>query len=156
MNKPTENKEPDGLPISDPNDAVAGAVSSSGDGLLRGTVEKVLYRSEENGFTVLLFRDSAAETESNEENALVGEISREPIQGTPFVAKGKWQHHARFGRQFRAFSFVEEKPSSKEAVIRYLSSGHIKGLGEVLAERLVTHFGDDTLAILDEGYLAHF
>ena len=120
---------------------------------LRGTVVRVTYRSEDNGFTVLrVEQDDDGETNysSTQTTTVVGEIPSDVGPGVSFIARGIWKSHPKFGKQFRAYSFTEAQPTSSEAIIRYLGSGNIKGFGQVLAERVVKHFGEQTLSILDD------
>ena len=113
---------------------------------MRGTVAKINFYNEGNGFCVL-----RAECEKQmREVTLVGEVGSELAPGLPFVARGKWISHPKFGPQFRFYSFTETPPTESEGLIRYLSSGLIKGFGPVLAARVVQHFGVDTLKILDD------
>ena len=120
---------------------------------LRGTVVRVTFRSEDSGFTVL-----KVEPDSDNQNfgaqlqttTVVGEIPSDVGPGVSFIARGTWKSHPKFGKQFRAYSFTEAEPTSDEAIIRYLGSGNIKGFGRVLAERVVRHFGEQTISILDE------
>lgn len=63
---------------------------------------------------------------------------------------GKWTVHNNFGRQFLINRAVSIRPTHKDALVRYLSSGMFKGIGPKIAEKIVKHFGEDTLDILDE------
>ncbi len=71
-------------------------------------------------------------------------------QGENLVVKGEWQVHNRYGKQLSVDQWEKLLPASKEGMIRYLSSGLIKGVGPVMAERLVSHFGLDTLTVIDQ------
>ena len=120
--------------------------------LLKATVSRVTFRSKESGFSVL-----RAEPEGSSDNPLrnrelvtvVGVLPAETTPGTSFIARGRWQTHPKFGKQFRAFSFTEAEPTGEAAITRYLGSGSIKGFGPVLAQRVVEHFGEQTLEIID-------
>jgi exodeoxyribonuclease V alpha subunit len=70
--------------------------------------------------------------------------------GISIIARGEWQVHPKFGKQFRAWSITETLPTSEEAIASYLGSGAVKGFGPVLAKRVVDAFGIDTLKILDD------
>lgn len=70
-------------------------------------------------------------------------------QGENLVVKGEWQVHNRYGKQLSVEQWEKLLPASKEGMIRYLSSGLIKGVGPVMAEKLVGHFGLDTLVIIE-------
>ena len=64
--------------------------------------------------------------------------------------RGRWINHPVHGYQFRADSYSSQLPASANAVRRYLASSLVKGIGPVLAGRLVDCFGDDTLRVIDE------
>lgn len=121
--------------------------------LLRGSVLRVTYMNPETSFGVIKVRISESQQASinlEREITLVGLLPKNVSAGMPFVARGEWQEHKKFGNQFRAFSFIESDPSGKEAIEKYLASGAISGIGPVLAERIVKSFGDRTLQILDK------
>ncbi len=63
---------------------------------------------------------------------------------------GQWNVHATFGKQFQVSRAVSVRPSERDALVRYLSSGLFKGIGPKIAQKIVRHFGDETLQILDE------
>jgi len=65
------------------------------------------------------------------------------------VARGIWQTHPKFGKQFRARSLTETEPTGADAIEKYLGSGAVKGFGPVLAQRIVAAFGERSLEILD-------
>ncbi len=67
-----------------------------------------------------------------------------------FMLFGKWTVHNTFGKQFQASRAVSIRPTDRDALIRYLSSGMFKGIGPKIAQKIVKHFGDETLRILDE------
>ena len=68
--------------------------------------------------------------------------------GQDLELQGKWIEDARFGRQFRVYSFRIKPPVTKEGIERYLASGLIHGVGKVMAARLVAHFGTATLDVI--------
>ncbi len=70
--------------------------------------------------------------------------------GTELSLKGKWRVHPKFGRQFNIVSWVQNLPATTVGIKRYLSSGLVKGVGPVLAERMIEHFGSSALKVLDE------
>ncbi|MFQ5655394.1 MAG: ATP-dependent RecD-like DNA helicase, partial [Planctomycetota bacterium] len=63
--------------------------------------------------------------------------------------RGAWEFHRRHGRQFRAESFVTLRPSTLIGIERYLGSGMVRGMGKVMAARLVAHFGMKTLDVIE-------
>ena len=110
---------------------------------VRGTVERIVFRNEENGYAVLTVR------EKGKEITLVGTFPS-VSEGISIEATGKMVSHAAYGEQFRVESYSETVPEGKEAIERYLGSGAIKGIGAALAARVVKKFGDETLRILEE------
>ncbi|NDE17095.1 ATP-dependent RecD-like DNA helicase [bacterium] len=120
--------------------AAAGAGST-----LRGEVERVTYANAENGYSVLRVRDTATNVTVTATGHFVDIKPGELFQFT-----GTWSFHSQYGRQFKIDRALPVRPTSKPAMIRYLSSGLIKGIGEKTAERIVAHFGEDTFKILDE------
>ena len=128
--------------------------SATNEELLKGLVERVTFHSKESGFGVIKIKSVANKQQSlfntGDVITVVGVFPESLGPGLSIVARGSWQEHEKFGRQFRARSITEVQPTESHAVIRYLSSGIIKGLGPVLAERIVNHFGDETLAVLEK------
>ena len=120
----------------------------------RGTVSRIAYRDTSSGFTILKAEPEAGMGDpagSDElDCTIVGVMPSDIDDGMPIVARGIWQKHAKFGRQFKAYSVTESEPTTKDSIIRYLASSAAKGFGEVLAERVVDKFGEDTLKVIDE------
>ena len=113
--------------------------------ILSGYIDHVIFRNEENGYTVFVLKDA----ESVREITCVGTF---PVvnQGAMIEATGSYIRHSVYGKQFQINSFVEKLPENAIAMERYLGSGAIKGIGAALAARIVRHFGDDTLRIMEE------
>ena len=110
---------------------------------LNGTVEHIVYCNDDNGWTVLeLDTGDAVET-------VVGVLP--PVQvGESLRLQGGWTEHPSFGRQFKATACESTLPTDATAILRYLASGAVKGIGPVTAARIVDQFGADTLRILEE------
>ncbi len=113
-----------------------------------GTIQKITYRNSENGFSVI--RATSDSTNDILQHTVIGLCSQQLREGSSFIARGSWQSHPRFGKQFKARSITERMPTTRESITRYLASGLIKGIGEKLAERIVNHFGEETLQIIEE------
>lgn len=109
---------------------------------LDGVVEDVVFSNEENGYTVCTINCSG------EPVTLVGIIPG-ICEGESIKVQGEWQVHSTFGRQFRVNYFEKKLPATVPAILKYLSSGAIKGVGPVIAERIVSRFGDDSLDIIE-------
>ena len=112
---------------------------------LRGEVERLVYSSDESGFTICRLLVPGR-------TDLVTVVGTMPgIQpGERLHLRGRWINHPVHGYQFRAESYSSQLPASANAVRRYLASSLVKGIGPVLAGRLVDCFGDDTLRVIDE------
>jgi exodeoxyribonuclease V alpha subunit len=113
-----------------------------------GSVESILYRNEENGYTVLSIRPIAEQQNDNRRITVVGKCATVWV-GEELTAEGSWIEDPRFGRQFKADSITCVAPTSTEGICRFLSSGLIRGIGPKLAEAIVRRFGADTINILD-------
>ena len=110
---------------------------------LSGTVERVVFRNPENGWTVLDL--DAGETLEK----VVGTFADVHV-GEQLIMQGDWVEHPKFGRQFRMESHSSRLPTDTLAILRYLSSGAIRGIGPATAARVIDKFGDDALRILEE------
>ena len=110
---------------------------------IEGTVEKIIYSNEENGYTVcelLAFSD--------ELYTLVG-IMPYLAEGETIQAHGNWTVHPSFGRQFKVEIYEKQLPATAGAIQKYLSSGVIPGIGKVTAKRIVEEFGTDTFDVME-------
>ena len=112
---------------------------------LRGEVERLVYSSEESGFTICRLVVPGRGDLVTVAGTMPG------IQpGERLHLRGRWINHPAHGYQFRADSYSSQLPASANAVRRYLASSLVKGIGPVLAGRLVDCFGDETLRVIDE------
>ena len=115
------------------------------DGLseIEGTVEHIVFQNEENGYTVceLVLSD----------DDLVTAVGQMPFLtvGESIKALGQWTNHPSFGRQFKVEYFEKQLPATENAIRKYLSSGAIKGIGVVLADRIVDKFGSDAFDVIE-------
>ena len=110
---------------------------------ISGIVEHIVYRSEETGFTVMEI-DADGELVT-----AVGEITGIE-EGEEVDLTGNYTTHPSFGRQFKVIVTERRLPSTAHAMLKYLSSGTVKGIGPVLARRLVEECGTDTLEIAEK------
>ena len=110
---------------------------------LTGSVESVIFANEENGYTILDFG-----TDQNELITLVGTIPY-VAEGDELTVFGKWVHNPKYGRQFQVEQFEKRLPSDAAAILRYLSSGAVKGIGPKKAQKLVELFGEDTFDVIE-------
>ena len=110
---------------------------------IEGYVEHIIFRNEENGYTVLNL------TVDGGELTCVGTF-QSVNEGEMLEAQGEYTDHAVYGQQFRVESYETKIPQDSMALERYLGSGAIKGVGAALAARIVRRFGEDTLRIIEE------
>ena len=112
---------------------------------LQGEVERLVYSADESGFTICRLV-----VPGNPD--LVTVVGSMPgIQpGERLSLWGRWTNHPVHGYQFRADSYQSQLPASANAVRRYLASSLVKGIGPVLAGRLVDRFGEETLRVIEE------
>ncbi len=110
---------------------------------LRGTVERVIYTSGDTGYTVCDF--------GLEDGDVVTVCGTMPYIGTgdELTVWGAWTHSPRYGRQFRVDQYERSLPADSNAILRYLSSRTVKGVGPALAKRMVETFGDETLEVME-------
>ena len=101
---------------------------------LQGTLERVVFHNEENGYTVFRVRP-----EGKDEVDLVTVVGHmgSPQAGASLRIKGRWVNNARFGRQVQMDSFESLLPATAEGIKLYLASGLIKGIGKSIAARIV-------------------
>ena len=115
---------------------------------IEGTIKSVVYHNDENGYTVLHVElPSGFALRKLNEVAVVGK-AQAVWEGEEVSATGSWVTDKVHGRQFKADSIVCVAPKSLVGIERYLASGLIKGVGKVLAKRIVETFGEETLYVL--------
>ena len=110
---------------------------------ISGTVETVIFKNEENGYTVLRLMD-----ENGERVTVVGTFPY-AAPGETMIASGEWMSHKVHGKQFRAAFAQRLMPRSAQAIYEYLASGTIRGIGPATASLLVDRFGEKTLDVLE-------
>ena len=112
---------------------------------ITGTLERILYVNEENHYTV-----ASLQPENHREPiTVVGNLASVQC-GEILKLTGRWTNHKQFGRQFQVEKFESVLPATATGIKKYLGSGLIKGIGPKFADRIVNHFGDRTLEIIDQ------
>ena len=112
---------------------------------VKGYIEKIKYRNEDNGYTVL----SISGLDDGEEYVLVGTFSY-IAEGEMIEASGRMTEHPIYGEQMAVESYELKAPEDTVSMERYLGSGAIKGVGAALASRIVKKFKADTFRIMEE------
>ncbi len=110
---------------------------------LTGYVERISYRNEENGYTVLTLS-------TDEEEHCVTGVFPSISEGEYLTARGEFVVHPIYGEQMKMESYEFTAPGDEVSIERYLGSGAIKGIGAALAKRIVQKFGADTFRVLEE------
>ena len=112
---------------------------------LTGTVERITFHNEENGYTVAQLTPEG----KSYTVALIGNMLGINV-GEHIAVSGQWASHPQYGRQFRVETFHLKLPATAAGIEKYLGSGLVKGVGPVTARRIVHQFGADTLRVIDE------
>ena len=113
--------------------------------VITGFIEKIKFRNEDNGYTVL----SVIDQSDGEEVIMVGKLAY-AAEGDMIEASGVITEHPVYGQQLQIESCQMKLPQDEQSVERYLGSGAIKGIGAALAARIVRRFKADTLRIMEE------
>ena len=118
--------------------------------IVEGTITSVVYHNDENGYTVLHVEppSNGFELARGREITIVGK-AQAVWEGEDVRASGQWVTDKVHGRQFKADDITCVAPKSIVGIERYLASGLIKGIGKVLARRIVETFGAETLNVLE-------
>ncbi len=113
--------------------------------VVEGTLERVTFHNEENGYTVARLEVAGR----GHTATIVGNMHGLSV-GASLRLWGQWLTHAQYGKQFVVQRYEERLPATVEGIRRYLGSGLIRGVGPVTADRIVDHFGLDTLTVIDQ------
>ena len=108
-----------------------------------GTVDSVIFQSEETGYTVCEIED-----ENGYPVTLVGTMPY-ICEGDTVTASGKWVNHPAYGKQFKVDIYEKTLPTGVADILRYLSSGTVKGIGPKTAKKIVDQFGEDTFDVIE-------
>jgi exodeoxyribonuclease V alpha subunit len=117
---------------------------------LEGSVENIVFHNEDNHYIVARFRlNDHARVFRDDLITIVGTLPG-VHSGELLTVEGEWENDPRYGRQLHVATFIQRLPASTEGMVRYLSSGLIKGIGPRKAQAIVDHFGEQTLAIIEQ------
>src|SRR5436309_5001377 len=114
--------------------------------VLEAVLERITYANEDTGYTIARV---ATERTGPALLTVVGPLLGAQV-GESLRLTGRWSSHPRYGRQFQVHSFATVLPATIQGIRAYLGSGLVKGIGPVMAERMVTHFGTDILTIIED------
>ena len=111
---------------------------------LQGQIERITFTNEENGFTI-----ARVKVYGNRDLVTVVGNLLDPMPGEIIKMKGEWTHHPRYGKQFKIAGYDTSVPATAYGIQKYLGSGLIRGIGPVMAKRIVKQFGEQTLDLID-------
>ncbi|GAA1272670.1 ATP-dependent RecD-like DNA helicase [Kitasatospora nipponensis] len=113
---------------------------------VEGVLERITYANEETGYTVARVDTGRG---ANDLLTVVGALLGAQV-GESLRLHGRWGSHPQYGKQFTVENYTTVLPATVQGIQRYLGSGLIKGIGPRFAERIVGHFGVDTLTVIEE------
>ncbi|MFJ8074839.1 ATP-dependent RecD-like DNA helicase [Streptomyces sp. NPDC096176] len=113
--------------------------------VLEGVLERITYANEENGYTVARVDTGRGGDLLTVVGSLLGAQVGESLR-----MEGRWGSHPQYGKQFTVENYTTVLPATIQGIRRYLGSGLIKGIGPKIAERIVDHFGTDTLDVIEQ------
>src|SRR5712692_8991990 len=111
---------------------------------ISGLIERVTFHNDESGFCVLRVRARGY----RDETTVIGSLPS-VTAGEWLVAEGWWVRDKEHGLQFKARSLKTVPPTTAEGIERYLGSGLVKGIGPILAKKLVERFGAEVLTVIE-------
>lgn len=112
---------------------------------IQGVIQRITYHNEENGFCILQVQDDATDKSITVTGNSIAIVNGESIE-----ASGEWVTNKQYGPQFKSTYIKLIPPTNIQAMVKYLGSGLIKGIGPSLAERIIDKFGKDTFKIIEE------
>jgi exodeoxyribonuclease V alpha subunit len=117
-----------------------------GQSVLEAVLERITYANEDTGYTIARV---ATERTGSDLLTIVGTLLGAQV-GESLRLTGRWSSHPKYGKQFQVHSYTTVLPATIQGIRRYLGSGLIKGIGPMMAERMVAHFGTQILTIIEE------
>ncbi|MEC4571928.1 SF1B family DNA helicase RecD2 [Streptomyces virginiae] len=125
--------------------ATDGAPAAVQLAVVEGVLERITYANEDSGYTVARVDTGRG---SGDLLTVVGSLlGAQP--GESLRMEGRWGSHPQYGRQFSVENYRTVLPATIQGIRRYLGSGLIKGIGPKIADRIVEHFGTDTLDVIE-------
>ena len=112
---------------------------------LQGQIERITYTNDENGFTIAKVKVYGR----RDLVTVVGNLLA-PTPGEILKMQGEWTSHPKYGEQFRVVHYKSLVPASVYGIEKYLGSGLIKGIGPIMAKRIVKTFGKETLDVIEQ------
>ena len=113
--------------------------------VLDGVLERVTFANPETGYTIARIDAGRGPDLITVVGPLLGAQVGESLR-----MRGRWTSHPKYGKQFEVHSYTTVLPATTQGIQRYLGSGLIKGIGPVMAERMVAHFGVDIMHVIED------
>ncbi len=117
--------------------------------VLDGVLERVTFANPETGYTIARIAPERGSGVGAELVTAVGPLLGAQV-GEFLRLRGRWSSHPKYGRQFEVHAYTTVLPATAAGIQRYLGSGLIKGIGPVMAERMVAHFGVDIMHVIED------
>ena len=111
---------------------------------LQGQIERITFQNQDNNYIVAKIKVDKTQNLVT----IVGNII-DPCPGEILIMQGKWINHPKFGTQFLINNYKTKYPATETGIIKYLGSGLIKGIGPVMAKKIVQCFKEHTLDIIE-------
>jgi exodeoxyribonuclease V alpha subunit len=112
---------------------------------ISGVVDRITYSNEETGFSVIKIKSGGF----SDLVTVVGNLAAVNV-GSVLRLKGEWKYDSKYGKQFSTLDYRETVPATIAGIEKYLGSGLIKGIGPVFARKIVKHFKENTLTVIEE------
>lgn len=112
---------------------------------IKGQIERITYSNQETGYTIARVKIHG----KPDLVTVVGNLMS-PMPGEVLSMKGEWTSHPKYGRQFKVVYYESSVPATVLGIRKYLGSGLVKGIGPVMAERIVKQFGNQTLNVIED------
>jgi exodeoxyribonuclease V alpha subunit len=112
---------------------------------LQGQIERITYTNDENGYTIAKLKVYG----QRDLVTIVGNLMA-PTPGEIIKMKGEWANHPKYGEQFKIVHYKSMVPASVYGIEKYLGSGLMKGIGPIMAKRIVKKFGKKTLDVIEK------
>ena len=111
--------------------------------IITGEIKAVIFENEDNGYKVV-------EIENDDDLFVAVGYMHGACEGETVKLTGKWVSHQTYGEQFSVEMYEKQAPASREAILKYLSSGIIKGIRKATAQKIVDAFGEDALNVIEK------
>lgn len=111
---------------------------------LQGQIERITYSDDQSGFTI-----ARVKVAGRRHLVTISGSFLAPTPGEILKMTGEWVNHPRYGEQFKVVQFESQVPASVHGIRKYLGSGLIKGIGPIMAQRIVGRFGEQTLDVIE-------